>query len=414
MHPLTLSPTLQIGCTPSSPSIFLLYSLHTFPLRSVFKCLTNLTVLQLGHVAILKHDPTTFHDSVTLSLEDQPRLSQELAALENPSREDQTQEPAARDMDDTTSDNTKDQSLDKIDSTSEEQLPMSKGPLVTILPREDALLNSQKAALLQPQEPLSEWSFWTDACLRGPKPAKLEGCGFCVVHRRLDNSHPTDQDFAIKWWESCFVARNVNQIGHAEMIAVAQALEMAVDQCERISGTVVTKARIKMPGKAEEIKSQAAAIPWPMPKLVSVFTDSQQVLSSIDSSWRYGRWPGNRSPMRRANEMIEALGDLGVRVHLQWVPGHSGDLRNRWAHEGARRALKPQHHGRKTFTKKLHRVCRRCHKDRPRKKAKGLARDEVEPPALQRNNHQPREAEDLKDSPEGGTESHLSCRSRPE
>lgn len=179
---------------------------------------------------------------------------------------------------------------------------------------------------------------------------------------------PSDQDFAIKWWESCFMARRINQIGHAEMIAVAQALEMAVDQCERISGTVVTKARIKMPGKAEEIKSQADAIPWPMPKLVSVFTDSQQVLSSIDTCWRSGRWPGNRSPMKRANEMIEALGDLGVRVHLQWVPGHSGDLRNRWAHEGARNALKPQHHTRKTCTKRVHRVSRRCHKDRPRKK----------------------------------------------
>lgn len=239
---------------------------------------------------------------------------------------------------------------------------------MTILPREDALLNSQNAALLQPQEPLSEWSFWTDACLRGPKPVKLEGCGFCVVHRRLDNSHPSDQDFGIKWWESCFVARGINQIGHAEMIAVAQALEMAVDQCERISGTVVTKASIKMPGKAEKIKSRAATIPWPMPKLVSVFTDSQQVLSSIDTCWRSGRWPGNRSPMRHANEMIEALGDLGVRVHLQWIPGHSGDLRNRWAHEGARSALKPQHHSRKTFTKKVHRVFRRCHKDRPRRK----------------------------------------------
>ena len=64
------------------------------------------------------------------------------------------------------------------------------------------------------------------------------------------------------------------------MLAVAQFLEMAVDQCERISGTVVTKARLKMPRVAEEIKRRAATIAWPMPTVVNVFTDSQQVLNS--------------------------------------------------------------------------------------------------------------------------------------
>ena len=38
------------------------------------------------------------------------------------------------------------------------------------------------------------------------------------------------------------------------MFAVAHALDMAVDLCECVSGTVVTKARIKMPGAAERIK----------------------------------------------------------------------------------------------------------------------------------------------------------------
>ncbi|KAJ4510447.1 hypothetical protein HRR83_007473 [Exophiala dermatitidis] len=250
------------------------------------------------------------------------------------------------------------------DLISEEQLQIPTRPLVTILPRENALLSSQTAAHLQPHLPPYEWSFWTDACLRGPKPVKLDGCGFCVVHRRLDNSNPGDRDFAITWWQSCFVARNVHQIGHAEMLAVAQALEMAVDQCERISGTVVTKAKIKRPGVAEDIKRRAATIPWPMPKAVSVFTDSQQVLDSIDSCWLSGRTPARRSPMRHANAMIEALSDLGVRVHLQWVPGHAGDVRNRWAHEGARNSLKPQYHGRKVYTRKVHRVHRRRHKDR--------------------------------------------------
>ncbi|KAJ4508531.1 hypothetical protein HRR78_006213 [Exophiala dermatitidis] len=157
------------------------------------------------------------------------------------------------------------------DLISEEQLQIPTRPLVTILPRENALLSSQTAAHLQPHLPPYEWSFWTDACLRGPKPVKLDGCGFCVVHRRLDNSNPGDRDFAITWWQSCFVARNVHQIGHAEMLAVAQALEMAVDQCERISGTVVTKAKIKRPGVAEDIKRRAATIPWPMPKALLAF-----------------------------------------------------------------------------------------------------------------------------------------------
>ena len=68
--------------------------------------------------------------------------------------------------------------------------------------------------------------------------------------------------------------------------------------------------------------------------------------------------------MMHANAMIEAFSDLGVRVHLQWVPGHAGDVRNRWAHEGARNALKPQHHERKVYTRKVHRVHWRRHKDR--------------------------------------------------
>jgi hypothetical protein len=302
--------------------------------------------------------------SLSLWAEDQHHLSQELAGSENSSKEDQTREQALQEIEDTRSNNSMEvQELRKLDLISEEQLQISTTPLVTILPRENALLNSQTAARLQPHLPLYEWSFWTDACLRGPKPIKLDGCGFCVVHRRLDNSNPSDRDFAIIWWQSCFVARNVHQIGHAEMLAIAQALEMAVDQCECISSTVVTKARIKMPGAAEEIKRRAATIPWPMPKVVNVFIDSQQVLDSFDSCWHSDRTPGRRSPMRHANAMIEALSDLGVGVHLQWVPGHAGDVRNRWAHEGARNALKPQFHGRKVYTRKLHRVHRRCYKD---------------------------------------------------
>ena len=302
--------------------------------------------------------------SSSLWVEDQHHLSQELAGSENSSREDQTREQAVQLVGDAKSDNMEVHEPREPDLIPEEQPQVPTRPWVTISPRENALLSSQTAARLQPLLPPHEWSFWTDACLRGPKPVKLEGCGFCVIHRCLDNSNPSDRDFPITWWQSCFVARNVHQIGHAEMLAVAQALEMAVDQCERISGIVVTKARIKKPGAAEEIKRRAATIPWPMPKGVNIFTDSQKVLDSLDSCWLSGRRPGQRSPMRHANAMIEALSDLGVRVHLQWVPGHAGDVRNRWAHEGARNALKPQFHGRKVYTRKVHRVQRRRYKDR--------------------------------------------------
>lgn len=302
--------------------------------------------------------------SSSLWFEDRHHLSQELAGSGNSPTEDQTREQALRNTEDAKSDNMEVQEPSEPDLISEEQLQVSTMPVVTILPRANALLSSPIAARLQPHLPPYEWSFWTDACLRGPKLVKLRGCGFCVVHRRLDNSKPSDRDLAITWWQSCFVARNVHQIGHAEMLAVAQSLEMAVDQCKRISGSVVTKARIKKPGAAKEIKRRAATIPWPMPKVVNVFTDSQQVLGSLGRCWLSGGTPGLRSPMRHANAMIEALSDLGVRVHLQWVPGHVSDVRNRWAHEGARNALKPQFHGRKVYMRKVHRVHRRCNKDR--------------------------------------------------
>lgn len=68
--------------------------------------------------------------------------------------------------------------------------------------------------------------------------------------------------------------------------------------------------------------------------------------------------------MRHANVMMEALIDLGVRVHLQWIPGLASDVRNRWAYEGARNALKPQFHGRKVDMSKVYRVHRRLYKDR--------------------------------------------------
>ena len=202
------------------------------------------------------------------------------------------------------SDNMEVQEPSGPDLISEEQLQVPTGPVVTISPEANALVSSQRAARLQPQLPPYEWSFWTDACLRGPKPVKLDKGGFCVVHHRLGNSNPSDGDLPITWWQSCFVARNIHDIEHAEMLAVAHALEMAVDQCERIFISVATKARMKRPGVAEEIKRRAATIAWPMPKVVNVFTDSQQALNSLDSCWLSGRVPARQSPMRHANAMI--------------------------------------------------------------------------------------------------------------
>ena len=301
--------------------------------------------------------------SSALSTRSQHHLFQEPAGSEHSAREDGTQEQGVQETLQASSDNTEVQEPVVPDSNSEELPRVPKYPIVTILPRPSALFNSRTVAHLQPHLPPYQSSFWTDACLRGPKPANVNGlCGLCVVHRRFDKGNPSDRDFAVTWWQSCFVTRNVHQVGHAEMLAVAQALEMAVDQCERISGAVVTKARKKC--EIEEIKRRAATIHWPMPKVVNVFKYSSQALESLDCCWLSNRTPSRRSPMTHAIELIEALSALGVRVHLQWVPGHTGDVRNRWAHEGARNALKPQFHGRKVYTKKVHLVQRKPYKDK--------------------------------------------------
>lgn len=79
----------------------------------------------------------------------------------------------------------------------QEQLhpPLAPNPLtVTISPRDQALATSKAAGLLQPHLPPYEWCFWTDALLYGPKPFKLAGCGFCVVHRLLDKINPDGLD----------------------------------------------------------------------------------------------------------------------------------------------------------------------------------------------------------------------------
>lgn len=318
-----------------------------------------------GRSAMSHHTLDLPSPSSSLPVEDEHQISHESRDTKKSSREDDTQEQAVQEMEENPkSNNTEVQDPSDLDLSSEEHLRVSPRPLVTILPQETALLNSQTAARLLPHLPPYEWSFWTDACLRGPKPHKLQGCGFCVVHHRLDRTSPSDKDLAITWWQCCFVARNVHDSGYAQMLAVAQALDMAVDWCERISGTVVTKARIKMPGKAEEIKRQASTITWPMPKVVNVFTSSQQVLKTIDNCWLLGWEPSSRSPLRRANTNIEALSGLGVKVCFHWVPGHIHDIRNRWAHEGAKNALKPQYHGRKVRTAKQHRVHWRAQKDR--------------------------------------------------
>jgi hypothetical protein len=134
------------------------------------------------------------------------------------------------------------------------QVQVPTKPLVTILPWEDALFNSQTTARLLPHLPPYEHSFWTDSVLCGPRPSRIKGCGLSIVHRRLDKSSPETRDFAILWEQELFVARNVHDHGRSQMLAVVQALAMAVDQCERISGIPVTKARIKEPWRCCQAK----------------------------------------------------------------------------------------------------------------------------------------------------------------
>ena len=300
-----------------------------------------------------------------LGVEDQHNLSQELEASKNPSREDQTPDQAAQQTGHTESEYTEVQEPGESYLDSKEQPPAATELTVTFLPPANALHNSRIAARLLPHLPPYEWSFWTDHTLKRAKRTNFQGCAFCVVHRRLDNSNPGTPGFATRWWQSCFVAHSVHQKTSAGMFAIGEALAMAVDQCERISGIVFTKARIEMPGAAEEIKRNAATIPWPMPKVVNIFTANQEVLDLLRSCWPFGCMPARESRMRHTILMIRALSDLGVKVHLQWIPNLAGDIRDRWAHEGAHYALRRQCNRRRVNKMQVRRVYQRAQKDKP-------------------------------------------------
>ncbi|KAK7892577.1 hypothetical protein LTR67_007674 [Exophiala xenobiotica] len=337
------------------------------------------------HISNLPLRPTS-----SIPIEDQHHLSRELTGCsENPSRADQAREQTVQETEDENPDSMDvqegepgepDLDLDlDLDLISENlpvpqqlqvQVQVPTKALVTILPWEDALFNSQTTARLLPHLPPYEHSFWMDSVLCGPRPSRIKGCGLSIVHRRLDKSSPETRDFAILWEQELFVARNVHDHGRSQMLAVVQALAMAVDQCERISGIPVTKARIKEPGAAAELKRCAAKSPWciwPMPKVVNVFTSNQSALNSIACYWGSDWQPGRRSPLCRVNELIEALMALGVRVRLQWVPGVVHDARLRWPRGGARNALKPQYQNSRALTgrgKPVRRVFCRGQKDR--------------------------------------------------
>ncbi|KAK5464598.1 hypothetical protein LTS15_001160 [Exophiala xenobiotica] len=154
----------------------------------------------------------------SIPIEDQHHLSGELTACsETPSRADQAREQTVQETEDENPDSMDvqkgepgepnlDLDLDLISENLPEpqqlQVQVPTKPLVTILPWEDALFNSQTTARLLPHLPPYEHSFWTDSVLYGPRPFRLKGCGLSVVHRRLDKSSPETRDFAILWEHS--------------------------------------------------------------------------------------------------------------------------------------------------------------------------------------------------------------------
>jgi hypothetical protein len=228
------------------------------------------------HISNLPLWPTS-----SIPIEDQHHLSGELTGFsENPPRADQTREQTVLETEDENPDSMDvqegepgehDLDLDLDLDLISENLPVPQQLQVQVqvptkpfgdhLTWEDALFNSQTTARLLPHLPPYEHSFWTDSVLCGPRPSGIKGCGLSVVHRRLYKSSPETRDFAILWEQELFVARNIHDKGHGQMLAVLQALTMAVDQCERISGIPVTKARIKQPGAAAQLKRCAVRAP---------------------------------------------------------------------------------------------------------------------------------------------------------
>ena len=103
-----------------------------------------------------------------------------------------------------------------------------------------------------------------------------------------------------------------------------------------------------------------------MPKTGNVVTDDKMVLASLKSCKQTGMEPPLRSPMRLANQQIEALALLGCQVNFSWVPAHSGNIHNRWALERARGALMPKfiNPKSKVYARKFHLVQRPIRKDK--------------------------------------------------
>ena len=224
-----------------------------------------------------------------------------------------------------TSGNTEVEPMSRSDFESSRQQGFTDHGVVTILTQEEALDFSHRAAHLKPHLPPYEISLWIAACFRGPKSTRRHRlCGFGVVHHRWDEGRPNSRDKDVTWLQSGFVVPKVDDIWVAEMLAVQQALSMAVKQCERISGTVVTKAWRKC--EIEEVKRRAASIHQPLPKVVNVFTHSISVLHSLDPCNDSNTTPGRRSPLGRANTLIAALRLLGVQARLSWIPSHAGDI----------------------------------------------------------------------------------------
>ena len=224
---------------------------------------------------------------------------------------------------------------------------------VTIASPPDALQQSQAAATIP--DPLS-WSFWIAGCKRKLTAGALPRRGFAVVHQRLGHAQ---SDEAQHYWQDSFVARSSQHVS-STMLALAKALEIAVDHCERKSGAPVTIGRIKMGGMAERLKQESVAIRWPMPNEINIFMDNARVIQSFESCWKSDSLT-KASGMRAVGILIEALNQLNVKVRIQWVPDDGTDERNRWAHAGARLALAPKTmYGRKVRTRKTHRVSRRA------------------------------------------------------
>ncbi|KPI41686.1 uncharacterized protein AB675_9366 [Cyphellophora attinorum] len=188
--------------------------------------------------------------------------------------------------------------------------------------------------------------FWTATyCLTGQTSMLTPGsrCGFGIVYQSLNGN---DNDNDNTWWQDSFVDRSPGPASsvQASILAILNALRIALDQCERASDP-------------DEPRSTRLT----MPETITIFAESATALARIDAAWHDPsmHFLGRASYLRGLVQTIRSLGALGVKVQLCTSLGTREDPRHRWARRAARKALQPDSWTESATNASVQRVCRR-------------------------------------------------------